>query len=113
MSDRAEVTFHGKFEYREIVRPSRIVYIQRFCDEAENVARHPALPVFPEAMQITILFAAEDDLTTRVTVASVPMGTVSAEEIDVFTNIRPSMTLGWTGSFDKLEELVTTASAEA
>lgn len=113
MSDRAEVTFHGKFEYREIVKPGRIVYIQRFCDEAENVARHPALPVFPEAMQITILFAAEDDFTTRVTVTSVPMGTVSAEEIDVFTNMRSSMTMGWTGSFDKLEERVSTISETA
>jgi len=113
MSNRADVTFYGKFEYREITKPCRIVYVQRFCDEVENAARHPALPVFPEAMLITVLFAAEGDLATRVTVTSVPIGMVSAEENVAFTNTRPGMTQGWTGAFDKLEAMISMVAKEA
>ncbi len=50
MSNHAGVTFHGQLEYHEINKPFRIVYVQRFCDEYEKVARHPGLPVFPQAM---------------------------------------------------------------
>ncbi len=106
MSNRKDVTFYGTFEYREIIRPSRIVYIQRFCDEMEQLARHPGLPVFPEAMLMSILFTAEDAFTTRVTVTSIPMGMVSSEENAAFTKTRPDMTQGWTGSFDKLEAMI-------
>lgn len=113
MSDRANVTFYGKLEYREITKPGRLVYIQRFCDEAEQPARHPALPEFPEAMLVTVLFAAEDEQTTRVTVTSTPMGTVTAEEITAFTDARTGMTQGWTGAFDKLEALLPAAANQA
>jgi uncharacterized protein YndB with AHSA1/START domain len=113
MSNRADVTFYGKFEYREITKPCRIVYVQRFCDEIENAARHPALPVFPEAMLITVLFAAEGDLATRVTVTSVPLGMVSAEENIAFTNTRSGMTQGWTGAFDKLEAMIAMVAKDA
>jgi uncharacterized protein YndB with AHSA1/START domain len=106
MSNRADVTFSGRFDYREITRPSRIVYVQRFCDESEQVTRHPGLPIFPEAMLVTVLLTAEDDSTTRVTVTSVPVETASAEEISAFRDTRSSMTQGWTVSFDQLEAIV-------
>lgn len=105
MTNRADITFHGKFAYVEAKRPDRIVYVQRFCDEHETEARHPALPVFPAAMRVTVQLAAEDDNTTRVTVTSVPVGTVSAEEQSVFVDTRAGMTLGWTGAFDQLTAL--------
>lgn len=112
MSNRAGVTFYGKFEYREITKSNRIVYVQRFCDETEQAARHPGLPVFPEAMLVTVLLAAEDDLNTRVTVTSTPTETSSAEEINAFLQTRPSMTQGWTGSLDKLEAIISTVASE-
>jgi len=112
MSNREDVTLYGKFEYREITQPCRVVYVQRFCDEAEQTARHPGLPVFPEVMLVTVLLASEDDLTTRVTVTTTPIETTSAEEISMFLKTRPSMTQGWTGSFDKLEALVSTVANE-
>lgn len=108
MSNHADVTFYGQLAYSEISKPHRIVYVQRFCDEAENAGCHPALPVFPEALQVTVNFAAEDDQTTRVTVTTEPRGSASAEAIRIFLEIRPSMTQGWTGSFDKLETMVST-----
>lgn len=113
MSNHADVTFYGQIEYREIKKPCRIVYVQRFCDEEENLARHPGLPVFPEALLTAVVFASEDDHTTRVTVTFEPVGTASAEEIDAFIDARPGMTQGWTGSFDKLETLVTKVTEAA
>ena len=106
MSNSAGVTFYGQIEYREVHKPCRIVYVQRFCDEEENLARPPGLPVFPETLLTTVVFASEGDQATRVTVTFEPVGATSAEEINVFRNARPGMTQGWTGSFDKLESLV-------
>lgn len=103
MSNPAGVSFFGRFEYQEIFKPSSIVYIQRFCDEAENTARHPGLPDFPEAMKTTVIFATEGPQATRVTVISDPLDTWTTQEIDTFIKERHGMTLGWTGSFDKLE----------
>ena len=114
MSNGEGITFHGRFDYREIVRPCRIVYLQQFCDEAGNAARHPGFPEFPAAMQTTVLFAPEGEQATRITVISEIHGAASAREIEAFRNERPGMTLGWTGSFDKLEEMASGApEAEA
>ncbi|MEX1041083.1 MAG: SRPBCC family protein [Pirellulaceae bacterium] len=112
MSNDSGVTFFARFDYQEITPPSRIVYIQRFCDEAENIARHPALPEFPAAMKTTVVFAAEGEQATRVTITSETLENATTQEIQSFVNERPGMTLGWTGSFDKLEKLVGTAGEE-
>ena len=32
---------YGRAEYLEIEKPDRIVYTQQFCDENENISRHP------------------------------------------------------------------------
>lgn len=105
MSNSDGVSFCVQFDYLECT-PSRLVYTQRFCDESGEVAKHPGLPEFPEMLVHTVTFAAEDDGMTRVTVMTTPGGTPSTGEIKVFIDIRSSMTLGWNGSFDKLEELV-------
>jgi len=34
----------GKFVYREIVAPERIVFVNSFSDEAGNLTRHPFTP---------------------------------------------------------------------
>ena len=106
MSNAAGVTLYGQSEYQELSKPSRIVYIQRFCDEHENISRHPGLPVFPAAMLVTVDITSEDDAWTRVTVTSEPLGAVSAEEVAAFVQLRSGMTQGWTGSFDQLESLL-------
>jgi uncharacterized protein YndB with AHSA1/START domain len=105
MTNHADISFYGKFEYVEVKPSDRIVYIQRFCDQQGQESRHPALPVFPAAMRTTIQFTAEDSHTTRVTVTSEPVGAVSAEELSGFIDTRAGMTLGWTCSFDQLEAI--------
>lgn len=106
MTNHAGVTMYGCIEYKEIDAPCRLVYTQQFRDEHEQPGHHPALPVWPATMISTVTFAAEGADSTRVTVTWEPSGEATTEEIAVFLDTRPSMTQGWTGSFDKLEDLL-------
>jgi uncharacterized protein YndB with AHSA1/START domain len=106
MTNDAGVTMYGRIHYLEISPPERLVYTQQFCDKDENISRHPALPTWPPTMQSTVTFTAEAPDETRVQVMWEPYGEVTAEETAVFVDMRTSMTGGWTGSFDKLEELL-------
>jgi uncharacterized protein YndB with AHSA1/START domain len=106
MSNDAGVTLYGTIEYLTIDRPHRIADIQRFCDQHGNEGRHPLLPTWPGAMNLTVTFTDEGDGETRVRVEWQPSTASTPQEIAAFVQHRPSMTGGWTGSFDKLEELL-------
>ncbi len=106
MTNGTDVKMYGRIEYLKIEKPNRLVYTNQFCDEKENLGRHPGLPVFPETMLTTVQFSSEGPEQTRVTITWEPQGRATAEEIKVFVDMRGSMTQGWTGSFDKLEELL-------
>lgn len=97
------VKMYGRAEYREIKAPDRLVYTQQFCDENEQVSRHPMSATWPETMLTQVIFAAEDAQATRVTVTWEPLGDLSTVELQTFVNARSGMTQGWSGSFDKLE----------
>lgn len=101
-----DVVMFGKVRYLEIVRPSRLVYTQEFCDEQERMARHPHAPTWPERMLTVVELNEEGPEATRVTVTWEPNETATQEEVDTFLKSRGGMTLGWTGSFDKLEALL-------
>lgn len=101
-----QMTMYGRAAYLEIQPPERFVYTQQFCDEQGAMSRHPGAPVWPETMLTTVEFAVEEPESTRVTVTWEPYGPATDEEIAAFAKMRGSMTMGWTGSFDKLEELL-------
>jgi uncharacterized protein YndB with AHSA1/START domain len=103
MSDGKKTTMYGRVKYTEISRPHRIVYTQQFCDEHENVSRHPMSPTWPETMQTTVIFAEEGPGQTRATVTWEVYGKATSEEIETFASSKRGMTQGWTGSFDKLD----------
>lgn len=104
-----QVTMYGSAKYIEINPPAKIVYTQQFNDENGAVARHPMVPVWPETMLTTVEFVEEEPEVTRVVVSTESHGVVTAEEVAFFANARGGMTMGWTGSFDRLEELLTVA----
>jgi len=106
MTNGNGVEFYGRKRILEIHRPDSLSYIQQFCDKDESISRHPLAPTWPETMLTRVTFAAEDTNRTRVTVAWEPYGEATAEEIAMFVQSRAGMTLGWTGSFDKLEALL-------
>lgn len=101
-----EMTMHGVFEYRLVKRPDRVEYVQWFTNAAEELARHPGAPTWPDKMLTTVILAAEGDAQTRVTVRSEVFGPASPEEVAAFVAERGGMTKGWTGSFDALEAML-------
>ncbi|MBI1730438.1 SRPBCC domain-containing protein [Candidatus Acetothermia bacterium] len=92
----------GKFFYREVSPPERLVCVNCFSDKEGNITRHPLSPGWPREMLTTITFK---DLKgkTEVCIEWLPIN-ASAEEIQTFDSGRASMTGGWTGTFDQLAE---------
>ncbi len=103
MSRGGATTMYGRADYLEIDHPHRLVYTQQFCDEHGQVARHPLDPAWPETLRTTVLLAAESPCRTRVTVRWEVHGTATRTEAEAFNSAKGNMTVGWTGSFDKLE----------
>lgn len=97
---------YGKAEYLEVQRPHRIVYTQIFCDENENITRHPMAPTWPATMLTTVTLTEEGPERTRVTVDWQVYGDATEVERETFHKAKSGMTQGWTGSFDKLEALL-------
>jgi uncharacterized protein YndB with AHSA1/START domain len=104
MSNDSGMKMFGRAEYKEIKNPDRIVYTQQFCDSNEKISRHPMAPTWPETMLTTVTLSEEGPEQTRVTIEWEPYGNYTAEELDTFIKAKAGMTMGWTGSFDKLEE---------
>jgi len=103
MTGGAGIKFYGRAEYIEIEKPSRIVYTQQFCDERENLSRHPMAPTWPATMLTTVQLTEEGPAQTRVTVTWECHGATTREELETFIESKAGMTQGWTGSFDKLD----------
>ena len=99
-------TMYGRAEYEVVQRPERIEYTQVFTDEHENITRHPASPQWPEKMRTQVTLVAEGPAATRVTIRWSVEGDPTPEEMATFVSGRAGMTMGWTGSFDKLEALL-------
>jgi uncharacterized protein YndB with AHSA1/START domain len=103
MSNDAGMKMYGRAEYKEIHKPDRIQYTQVFTDANEKISRHPAAPTWPETMLTTVTLAEEGPDQTRVRIEWEVYGNYTPEELDMFLKSRGGMTMGWTGSFDKLE----------
>ena len=97
---------YGKWVYREIVKPQRLVFISSFADADKNDAHHPMAPTWPMHTLSTILFAEEEGKTT-VTVRWIP-DNPTEEERKTFESAMPSMTGGWTGTFDQFDAYLST-----
>ncbi|MBY0550952.1 MAG: SRPBCC domain-containing protein [Candidatus Obscuribacterales bacterium] len=104
MSNAAGMKMYGRAHYLEIEKPHRLVYTQEFCDENENLSRHPAAPTWPATMKTTVTLTSEGPDQTRVTIYWECVGDITPEELATFVQGRAGMTIGWTGSFDKLDE---------
>lgn len=91
----------GKFVYREIKAPEKLVFVVSFSDPQGGVTRHPMSPDWPEYILSTVEFS---DLggKTKVSIRWIPHEASEAER-KVFEAGRPSMTQGWGGTLDQLE----------
>ena len=92
----------GKFVYREIVKPERIVFVNSFSDEKGGLTRHPMSPGWPLEMLSTITFTEQAGKTT-VTVRWAPLN-ATEEERKTFEAGFEGMQKGWGGTFEQLGE---------
>jgi uncharacterized protein YndB with AHSA1/START domain len=90
----------GRAVYREIVPPTRLVWINSFSDKDGGITTHPMSPTWPREMLTTVTFA-ERGGKTAVTVRWVPFDATEAER-NTFNPARTGMAGGWSGSFDQL-----------
>ena len=99
----------GKFVYREIVAPERIILVNSFSDEEGNLTRHPRSPTWPLEMLSTTTFAEHVGRTTM-TVQWAPLNAIEAER-KTFDTSHEDMQKGWTGTLDQLAEHLAKAGA--
>ena len=92
----------GRFVYREIVAPERLVFVVSFSDAKGGVTRHPWSPSWPLETLSTVTFQ-EHGAKTTVTVTWTPHAATEIERT-TFEEGHPSMRQGWTGTFDQLAE---------
>src|SRR2546426_247621 len=92
----------GKFVYREIAAPNRIVVVNSFSDEKGGITRHPMVATWPREMLSTFTLAEQDGKTT-VTIEWTPLNPTDKER-KTFDGAHEGMKQGWTGTFDQLAE---------
>jgi uncharacterized protein YndB with AHSA1/START domain len=90
----------GKFIYREIVSPEKIVLVNSFSDETGAITRHPMSATWPLEMLSTFTLAEEYGRTTA-RVEWTPLNPTE-EERKTFDAAREGMKQGWSGTFDQL-----------
>jgi uncharacterized protein YndB with AHSA1/START domain len=93
----------GKFAYREIVKPERLVWINSFSDKEGGTTVHPMSPDWPREMLTKVTFE-EQGGKTKVTVQWTPVDASTEVERKTFEDGRGSMQQGWTGTFEQFEQ---------
>ena len=102
-------TMWGRFNYRKIVAPERIVWLNSFSNEKCGIARAPFSDLCPLEIENTVTFTEHAGITTVVLCAE-PFGE-SAEERRFFDELYSSGSLeqGYGGTFEQLAEHVAKA----
>lgn len=91
---------HGRWVYREIVPPERLVCVVEFTDADGAVARHPLNDDWPLHILSIVEFESVGD-KTRIIVRWCATDATDAER-RTFSDGREAMTDGWTGTFERL-----------
>jgi uncharacterized protein YndB with AHSA1/START domain len=95
----------GKFTYREITPPQKLVFVSGFSDAKGGITRHPFNQAWPLQMLSTITFSEPAKGKTKVAIYWTPLN-ANAEELKAFADNMASMTQGWTGTLDCCAEFL-------
>jgi len=90
----------GKFSYREIQAPERMVLVSSFSDAGGGITRHPFSATWPLEMLSTSTFTGEGN-QTRFSLECLPLNATEAE-CHTFEQAHEGMKQGWTGTLDQL-----------
>jgi uncharacterized protein YndB with AHSA1/START domain len=93
----------GRFTYREISAPKKLVFINSFSDEKGGVTRPPFSEDWPAETLSTVTFE-EQGGKTKLTVHWVPADSSTEIERKTFDAGRDSMKQGWSGTFERFTE---------
>lgn len=91
----------GRFVYREIAKPERIVFINSFSNASGGIARAPFSAKWPLEIQNNLTFTEQGGKTTLV-LRGGPINPTD-EEQSAFEGMFASMTQGFGGTFDQLD----------
>lgn len=104
MDHTQNAELYGMVNYK-IIRPNDLfVYIQNFCDKNGNLIKPSFAPTWPDRMLTRVEFHEEGPNETRITLVWEIDGSANELERKTFHDAKSGMTVGWTGSFDKLEK---------
>jgi uncharacterized protein YndB with AHSA1/START domain len=92
----------GKFVYREITAPEKLVFVNSFSDKDGNTVPNPWMPVWPLEILNTLTLIEHEGKTT-LTIKGKPIH-AKPEEIKNFEAHFDSMQGGFSGTFDTLNE---------
>lgn len=94
----------GRFTYQEIAAPERLVYLSCFSDESGGITRapFPGTGRFPLEIENTVTFS-DHEGGTAITISGLPHDATD-EERTFFEGMFASMTGGFGGTFDQLQE---------
>ena len=93
----------GKFVYREIEAPKKLVFTVSFSDPKGGVTRHPMSPNWPIEILSTVSFEPQGD-KTKVTVQWIPADSSTEIERKTFDEGRASMKQGWGGTMEQFAD---------
>ena len=102
------VEMWGKWTFREIVAPERLVFVNTFSNRHGNPTRHPYVAEWPLEILTTATF--ENPLAsdkTLVGLDSIPIDATPAEQ-KTFARMHAAMIQGWNGTFDQLAAYLAT-----
>lgn len=92
------------FVYREVNAPTRLVWEHSFSNEAGEICASPFGGPWPNVLLNTAEFI-EDQSGTLVRLTSSPLDATAAEAAE-FRGAMPSMSGGWGGSFEVLDDVL-------
>jgi uncharacterized protein YndB with AHSA1/START domain len=99
----------GKWTYREIVAPERLVVVVQFSDEQGGLSRHPPAANWPlHTLSITTLTEADGITTLRLDWRA--LDATEAEE-QLFNSSHAGMQQGWSGTMAQLDAYLASAQA--
>lgn len=90
----------GKFVYREIVAPEKLIFINSFSNEKGNLTRHPMSATWPLEVLNTLTLSEHEGKTT-VTLRGGPLNATELER-KTFKDGHKSMQQGFKGTLDQL-----------
>jgi hypothetical protein len=91
----------GKWTFKEIVPPEKMVVIVAFSDENQGLTSHPMSPTWPrQTHSVTTLTEKDGKTTIRIEWTT---HDATPEEQATFDGAHDSMTQGWGGTMAALE----------